>query len=348
MKKFADYILALLFGAAAVCAALEAYDFGDSDADIAHSIMAERARAYGDESGAAAQRAKIKNPRFIAEDGARFADLKIKILRGEFDKGAVSEQIEDAAQGGGKALLYALAAAAALRDGAKEADGFLFAARCALLDADVRLSEQHMLEASAALSRAESKAAQELALDIAMKLQYSYDKALLMCGLVSKKYARERLDNLLKADRKKYAHYLQFINIGNLVSAKDLPDAQLEKRLKYFANQFGISWRIVKAQDYKLPMMAYVFKMRGERERYALYREKSLSKEQLENMKAGYFPYVEYAAKVFCMAGDFDAAIDLLKALPEGHKKNLVLKRLVRYLTMSREGYEKTAAAGAL
>jgi hypothetical protein len=55
----------------------------------------------------------------------------------------------------------------------------------------------------------------------------------------------------------------------------------------------------------------------------------------MEDMKGGLLEYVEYAVKVFCLTGDIDSALHLLSRLPEGHKKNLVLKRTARYLSLN-------------
>ena len=57
--------------------------------------------------------------------------------------------------------------------------------------------------------------------------------------------------------------------------------------------QFSMPWTIKKWGNYNYPFLSYICYLNKDTVRYNEYKKKSLSKEQLEDMKGGYFEYVE-------------------------------------------------------
>lgn len=105
---------------------------------------------------------------------------------------------------------------------------------------------------------------------------------------------------------------------------------EFERIMVYSAIRFNMTWTIKNWEAYKYPLLAYVSRIFGLEEFYEHYKRLSLSDGQIEDMSAGLFPYVEYSANAFAMAGDPEAAVDLLRRLPAGREKNITVKRSIR------------------
>ncbi len=96
----------------------------------------------------------------------------------------------------------------------------------------------------------------------------------------------------------------------------------------------------VRTPETSYPIVSFIAKYRGFENTYKLYKEKSISDEQLEKVSRSIFDYAQFAIKIFALADEPDIALDLLDKLPETPNKNLVIKRVIRYILSSKGGIE--------
>ncbi len=335
-------ILSILFVFLAIWVCKLSYDFNDENLDIAHSIVAENAFLYGLDEYSSEQNKRIVNSkkRFVPTE---YHKIKREILSGKSDAKNIEKKISKLDNQNLCMPLYALAAKAFKQSDKQISDKLIFFANMSLFGINAKLYELQLLEAIDCFADIDDKTAQETAVSAILKLPYSHDKSLLLYKLVSKKYAVEKFKRLYKTDKNKYKSYHWTTWRSRYFNTKPVPQKELERSFVYSAIEFSMTWELKEHwHDYKMPLLAYVCYLNKDEKGYAYNKEKSLSWSQLQYMQAGYFQYVEYASKIFCLTQDYDSAIKLLKTLPDGHKKNLVLKRLARYLTSTKQGLETT------
>ncbi len=335
-------ILSILFVVFAVFICLKSYDKYDINDDISYAIASENAFVNSDLATCNLLNNKIVDTkkRFIPN---KYFELKRDILSKKFDSKTIGTKISALSNSNQKVALYSLAAKGYRQSDKDASDVFIFRAYCNLLGANYVAFESLYLETANILSDIDDKMAQETATTALINLRYSHDKGLLIYKLMSKKYSRQKLLKLWTSDKKNHKRHQGAIWHAKVLSSKKtIPQERLEKAFRYTAIQFAMPWSIKKWDNYKIPMLAYICFSIGDAQKYVMYREQSLSPEQLKDMQAGYFQYVEYAARIFCLTGDYDDAIKLLQTLPDGHNKRRVLKRLIRYLTATKQGLEKT------
>ena len=327
----------------------EAYNYHDNNLDIAYSIISENAATWNDLPTHKKYSKKIRNNSKIVRNNDAYINIKRKILNKTYNPNKIFAEIEKHATNDNQILLYSLVAASSQYNNPQLFYSSLLKINCYLFGIKNISSELYILESIFILSNIEDKQSQELAARAIMKLPYSHDKSLLMYKLVSQKYSREYLVKLWNSDKQKYKPYKRYDLAGRMITMNKPPKRDdWEKRFKYFAILYSMSWNIRNWEDYKIPLLAYLCYLRGDIKNYEYYRKKSISQHQLRDMQAGYFSYVEYAAKIFCLTNDNETAILLLNTLPNGHKKNILLKRLIRYLTRTEKGYQITVKSNIL
>ncbi len=106
----------------------------------------------------------------------------------------------------------------------------------------------------------------------------------------------------------------------------------------YIARPFYMAYPFLRAREnsddgrYKYPMLAYVSDCNGWKDFYRHYRDESCSALQMNEMRAGYPEYVEYAVKAFALCGDSNAVEGLITSLPRGTLRNSILKKSIRWI----------------
>jgi len=341
---------ALLLLALLPFAARESYDFADCNLDIARAAFAKRALELGRKDVFDAQISKIKNPRNIPSDTGAPA-LKKKIMESDsLPQAEVLKFLSGKHEAGDKLLICGSSAAKSFESGnIKTANFYLTICNSIFKNGNPTAIESAALETVDILSDISSKDAQRAAAELLFKLNYSHDMVLLAYKLCGKKYCAERFAELLKDKNfcKQNKAFLKYAAKAKIISAIDkYKEDYVLRNFYYSAIEFSMSWKIQKWQDYKNPLLAHVYHCGGNEAMYKKYKEKSISPTQLYEMRGAYFQYVEYAAKIFCMANDAQTAIDLLKTLPAGHRKNRSLKRLAPYLSATKDSLEATLSSG--
>lgn len=311
------------------------FDYKDNRIDIARSIICERALEYNKLEVFEKQNNEISNRNLTFKD-FKFVELKRKIIAGEIADDIAQTEIEKLLASQDKALLYVLLSIKHIDK--KSVENFNYFIKLAYMYISLAhpvKSEVRCLEIIDRLLSVDSAVAQETAVDFLCKLNYSHDKVLRIYMAMAKPFSAKKLTTLIKNKK-----YLYNIKAGSIIpNLKRHSKEYIEKFFIYGAIEFSMTWKIKKWKDYNLPFLAYIYYLGGDIDMYKYYRDKSISIEQQQKMKAGYFEYVEYATKVFCLAGDIEASVVLLNTLSHGHKRNHILQRVVRYLTMTEESF---------
>lgn len=129
--------------------------------------------------------------------------------------------------------------------------------------------------------------------------------------------------------------------------------SDIEKTFLYSGLDFGMLWNVGAKNyiRYAYPLMAYVSKSKGLTDKYEYFKSQSISDAQMERIKGSFFEYIQYAVKVFARCSDPETAVSLLERLPDGSRKNLTIKRTIRYILKSpggREAIEKSKIGNLL
>lgn len=138
--------------------------------------------------------------------------------------------------------------------------------------------------------------------------------------------------------------YWRIRNIFNRIRI-DIDNAsygEIEKRLVFAGTDFQMPWTISTSlyERYSYPAMAYIAKIYGNQTKYKYYKNKALSREQLEILKVGIFEYIQYTAKILSVAGEPEIAVRLIESLPPSRKRNLLLKRTLRTILKANGGMD--------
>ncbi len=328
-------LLGVLFVLFSVYVCVVSFKQTDSNSDIAHSIISEGAYLWGYDDISNSQNQKIENKRYKFVP-TQFHKIKRALLLNKFDFVLVEQQIAELNNPAQRSLLYALLAKQ-LGVGTPKLDILIFKARNECMNLNWATNESFLLETISLLASIDNVYSQESAVDLFLKLPYSHEKELLWYYVATKKFSYKKLEKLYKAKSKNQFVSL-FWRIPHTVNVKQRTFEQIEKTYYYAALPFSMSWNIKSWQNYKNPLLAYACWLGEDKEKYEIYREKSVSWFQVKEMQAGYLAYVEYAAKIFCITGDYKYATKLLNTLPNNFKKNRSLKRLARYFITSPEG----------
>ncbi len=346
MKNVFDKVISIFLILFSIWMGIEILHPQDPNLDCARKVLCEQALFYGDINTFERQNSKIRDPEYKFIE-FKFIELKRKIQFEKIIPSEIENQILKLPKKEHQFLLYSLLACKSYDE--KNPTIFLKYMNVSLFIAwDNRYSirfENNIIEVIDKLLAFDSKLPQEYAVNLILKLQrYSNDKALRFYTIGGKKYARLKMQEFAKKEdfKKKYHHLDNYINkYPTMANIKNEKTLFIEKRFTHSAWEFLINWNIKKSNDYKLPIIAYIYYCSNDKIRYELYRRKSTSLEQIKNMKAGEFRYVEYASKIFSLTEDYDSAIKLIKTLPISKRKNIVLKHTIRYLTATELGYRK-------
>lgn len=328
-------LLAVFFIFLASWGVREVYFSKDSNRDIAYTIIAEQAYVFD-----VLDKDNVNN--FHDFNPTRFIELKKKILISDYDIKDVKQQIK-VLDKNEQMLIFALVAIDSIKQGkTKEFNDFILKSYMTMLTLPLIERDLYVYEIIRGLANIDNKLAQEYAVLFLLKQRNSSDKYLHLCSLLYNKHARNKLLSLVSSKEFKLENPL-IVDMCNRhrFDIRRRSDEDFEKCFYYTFCHFSMPWTVENWIGFNYPAYSYFAYLSGDTRRYKYYKEKSLSSIQIENMKGGLFEYVEYGVKVFCLTGDIGSAMKLLHVLPEGHKKNLLLKRVARYLSLNRENLLK-------
>ena len=157
------------------------------------------------------------------------------------------------------------------------------------------------------------------------------------------------MDLFKNSEYKKIGYAIIRLNMD--MSKRSISD--IEKTFLYSGLDFGMLWNVGEKNyiRYAYPLMAYVSKSKGLTDKYEYFKSQSISDAQMERIKGSFFEYIQYAVKVFARCSDPETAVSLLERLPDGSRKNLTIKRTIRYILKSpggREAIEKSKIGNLL
>jgi len=310
------------------------FDNNDDNLNVARGILCEKALLSGDLQTFKAQNNRISNQhlKFANFD---YINIKKAILTKQYDSATVESEIAKVADFGQRAVLWALLATNEYKKGnINKYNNYIVRSYSDIKSENPVVAEQYCYEIVENLVNLDEKLPQEHAVDFVQIPYYSNTQVLHILGMGGKRFCVQKISRLLNdkqfvAENKRFVRYMQravFIS-----KIKDASDADINRWFLYSAIEFSMTWKIRNWNNYKLPLLAYACYVGGDLERYKFYRDKSVSAQQLKDMSASYFGYVEYAAKIFCLTNDTKLAQKLLGTLPDGHPKNLVIKNLLRF-----------------
>ncbi len=332
-------IIALILISLTIWSYCEIYKKNDPNRDMAYSILREKEKEY---ICGKIKRITPQDIKFNPTD-TDFVKTKKEIISADFNLSEMQNKISkfDKQE---RILLSALVAIRCIRNNdVNNFNNFIIDSYISMLKMSTMERNPFVYEIIRNLASIDSKLPQEYAVLFLLKQNKTQDKFIHLYWLLSKKHSRNKLIYLSKTKNFRENNRLIYSIIQkSSLNLSKYYDSELEKLYFYTFSQFSMPWSIKKWGNYNYPFIAYICFLNNDIVRYKEYKEKSLSKEQLEDMKGGYFEYVEYASKIFCMTGDIDEAILLINTLPEGNKKNIILKHLARYLSLTPESTSKT------
>ena len=329
-------VIMLLFS---IAVAFIVFNNNDNNLNVARRSLCEQALLVGDISTFNEQNSKITSKAYKFKD-FEYVDLKKKLLSAKDDIYNIESKIYEIHNAPQRAVLFVLLALNEYRKGdISKYNNCIARAYFDINSVSPVISEKYCIEIVQHLMGMEEKLPQEHAVDFIQVPYYSNNQVLLIYAMGGKKYCLEKIKNLLKNKQfeltgKRFMKYFQkavFIS-----EIKNMESENVERNFLYSAIEFSMTWKIKKWNNYKLPLLAYAYYIGGDFERFKFYRDKSVSKEQLDDMKASYYGYVEYSSKIFFLTGNPDISIKLLSTLKNGHKKNLLIKNLLQFMQYSR------------
>ena len=331
----------LLF--AGIFAGVKAFDFNDDNLNVARRIIAESVLLSGDESSFSEQNNKITSDEYKFAN-YNYVNLKKQIITQKTDNAKIELNINNLQNTLQRAVLFSMLALSEYEKGNISKYNYLiFEAYNNITSVHPVIAEKYCFEIVKMLMNTDGRITQEHAVDFLLIPYYSNDQVLYLYGMGNKKYCVEKFARLLKDNdfvikNKRFVNYLKKTILISKI--KGMKDEDVECNFLYSAIEFSMSWKIKKWNNYKFPLLAYVFYVGGDYARYKIYRDKSISKEQLEDMRASYFGYVEYASKIFFLTNEANLAIELLSTLPESHTKNKLIKNLLLLIPQDLESYK--------
>lgn len=319
--------------------AFKSYNLNDKNLAVAKSIFAEKEAEFEESK---------ENWDYLANKNV------IKVKRKSQDSPIPYEEVVTFANGAttneDKILIFGYAAIGSFKFGEiKNGEFYISACKACFKGTNPTLSENAIFEIVDALLELDAKEAQTAAVDLLFGLYYTPDMVFRFYKFFGKKYASEYILKLSKEPwfRQQHRGFLLYMAKARIIrNTFKYSEEYILSKFKYSALEFSSGWRGRNWENYKIPFIAYVYYCGGNKKMYEKYRNLSVSKEQLYDMRGAYFSYIEYASKIYCLTGDTQTAISLLKTLPNGHSKNLILKRLTRYLTQSKDAYLSTRKSG--
>ncbi len=241
----------------------------------------------------------------------------------------------------GKAVAYALLADKAAQGGDLDAYGKLMDGAYYLMLAFDPVSSEN--EAFEIMDIMAGHGDGERLSRLSQRLMYSNELALRIYSYggnaeIAAYFAKQSADKEFKKQNRMLAQLMWRASVLNRINGSTLEE--LERSMVYEAVKFNLTWAIKNWDAYKYPLLAFVSRTVGNEEFYEHYKKLSLSDTQMRDMRAGLFQYVEYAANAFAMVGDPEAAAVLLRALPDGRRKNLSIKRVIRSMVSAPGGLD--------
>lgn len=331
MNKVISIILILV----ALVAGIKAFDSNDDNLNVARRMVAEIALIAGSEKLFNEQNNKILSEEYRFAD-YDYVNLKRKIIEEKSDIKKIESDINNLRNFPQKAVLFAMLAVNEYKRGnVSKYNYFIVKAYNNITSVSPTDAEKYCFEIVTMLMNIDGKMPQEHAVDFVILPYYSNNQVLYLYGMGCKKYCLEKFSRLLKdkdfVDKNK--RFVNYFNKAILISKiKKMRTEDVERNFLYSAIEFSMTWKIKKWNNYKFPLIAYAYYTGGDYERYKTYRDKSISKQQLDDMKASYFGYIEYSSKIFCLTNEKDLAKELISTLPDGHKKNKLIKNLLPFL----------------
>ncbi len=319
------------------------YYGSDENLSEVNNILSERFIEFGVENALGLQ----ENP-----------DKELLLFKRKCEKsmplfGEVSRLLQYAKNEEQRVLVYGIAAISCMKhDAVKNGLYYLSECKAHVKRANPTRIDAVVLEIVDKLADLDIKEAQVTATDLLFSVCFSSDQIFMIYKLGGKRYSSKYLMELTNDSdfKTRYVSYLRFTSRARIIGAIDgFSEQYVLKYFKYYsAIDYSSCWRIWKKDNYVFPLIAYIYYCGGNKSMYEKYKALSLSPEQLSDMRGAYFEYIEYASKVFCLTNDTEAAISLMKSLPNGHRKNLSLKRVMRYLTRTKEALLLTLKSGLL
>lgn len=305
------------------------YNTTDENLIIAKRILQERANVFlgnGDRSDS--------NMNFITE-------FKSKALSGNITTNDLITAVDKARNHTEKITIYGFAAISNFKSG-KSGNGEFYISVCKsyLNGKNPTIAENSVFEIVDIMSELDAPEPQKAAVDLLFELYHTQDLALRLYKLAGKKYASKYLSECSNNDKnpQRNRKFLKYTRNAKIIrNITDYKEEYILNAFRYSAIEFSMNWKIQNWENYKYPLIAYIYYCGGNMEMYEKYKSLSITQSQLYDMRGAAFQYVEYACKIFCLTNDPQTAILLLKNLPQGHKRNLLLKRTIRYLTSSKK-----------
>ncbi len=340
LKKITSVFLILF----SIWCAYETYFTGDSNRDIAYATIINQAYVFGDDDIV-----KLKVPSDISFKfkSSDFLELKKKILSKQFDNDKIISSIKHLKAKGERALLYALLSVDFLGNGdSVKSNNFALKSYVEIWGTKKYEIADFELEIANLFLDTNSKLLQELAAEIVLDMSESNEKTILMYKLIHAEYSKLKILNLKKKkDKRTNISSATYITNRAKYDLDRRTNVSLEKFFQYAYYGFQMPLIVKERNRFNYPLFAYIGYLYDNMERFKHYKSLSIAKGQFEAVKGGFCEYVEYGVKVFCLSGDIDSAIKLLDNFPEGHRKNLILKRTSKYLALKPEYIKKVMSS---
>ena len=138
---------------------------------------------------------------------------------------------------------------------------------------------------------------------------------------------------------------MAFLNARILMTEKNISDDRIEKIFYHIGtHHFNVPYKIKPEHraHFSYPLIASIYKIIGDTNRYEQYKNKSLNNEQMKNMNCVYWDYMNVLIKSYILCEDYDIAVNAIDSLPNCTAKDVLIRRVIRELISTESGMRAT------